>query len=102
MRGTGYGPIVDIVIGIAGAIIGGWVMRAFGFRGQGGSVYTILVAIGGAIVLTWIYRRILVAEEISRADQIGTAVTATGQKRHKESHARSPKRTTFLTRIEFR
>lgn len=59
MRGAGHGPIVDGVIGIAGAIVGGWIMRAFGFRGQGGMLYTILVAIGGAIVLTWLYRLIL-------------------------------------------
>jgi len=56
MRGSGYGPFVDILIGIAGALVGGWIMRALGFRGQGGTLYTILVAIGGAIVLTWVYR----------------------------------------------
>ncbi len=59
MRGSGYGPVVDILIGVAGAIVGGWIMRAVGFRGQGGTIYTILVAIGGAIVLTWIYRLIV-------------------------------------------
>jgi uncharacterized membrane protein YeaQ/YmgE (transglycosylase-associated protein family) len=59
MRGSGYGPLVDIIIGIAGAIIGGWVMRTLGFAGRGGTIYTILVAIGGAIVLTWIYRLIV-------------------------------------------
>jgi uncharacterized membrane protein YeaQ/YmgE (transglycosylase-associated protein family) len=59
MRGSGYGPLVDIVIGIAGAIVGGWIMRAVGFSGRGGLIYTILVAIGGAIVLTWIYRKIV-------------------------------------------
>jgi uncharacterized membrane protein YeaQ/YmgE (transglycosylase-associated protein family) len=34
-------------------------MRALGFQGQGGTIYTILVAIGGAIVLTWIYRLLI-------------------------------------------
>jgi uncharacterized membrane protein YdjX (TVP38/TMEM64 family) len=34
-------------------------MRALGFQGQGGTLYTILVAIGGAIVLTWIYRLLI-------------------------------------------
>jgi uncharacterized membrane protein YeaQ/YmgE (transglycosylase-associated protein family) len=56
MRGSGYGPVVDIIVGIAGAILGGWIMRAVGFSGRGGLLYTILVAIGGAIVLTWLYR----------------------------------------------
>ncbi len=59
MRGSGYGPLVDILLGIAGGVVGGWIMRAVGFRGQGGTIYTILVAIGGAIVLTWIYRMIV-------------------------------------------
>lgn len=58
MRGSGYGPVVDIIVGIVGAIVGGWIMRAVGFSGQGGMLYTILVAIGGAIVLTWLYRAI--------------------------------------------
>jgi uncharacterized membrane protein YeaQ/YmgE (transglycosylase-associated protein family) len=56
MRGSGYGPMMDILIGIVGAIAGGWIMRALGFQGQGGMVYTILVAIGGAVVLTWFWR----------------------------------------------
>ena len=59
MRGSGYGPLVDILLGIAGGVVGGWIMQAVGFRGQGGTIYTILVAIGGAIVLTFIYRLIV-------------------------------------------
>jgi uncharacterized membrane protein YeaQ/YmgE (transglycosylase-associated protein family) len=59
MGGTGRGAMMDIVIGIAGAIVGGWIMRAVGFAGQGGTIYTILVAIGGAVVLTLIYRLII-------------------------------------------
>ena len=58
MRGSGYGVLMDIILGIVGAIIGGWIMRSLGFAGQGGMVYTILVAIGGAIVLTAIVRLI--------------------------------------------
>jgi uncharacterized membrane protein YeaQ/YmgE (transglycosylase-associated protein family) len=34
MRGSGYGAFMDIVIGIVGAIVGGWIMRALGFSGQ--------------------------------------------------------------------
>jgi uncharacterized membrane protein YeaQ/YmgE (transglycosylase-associated protein family) len=58
MRGSGYGVFVDILIGIAGAVVGGAIMRALGF-GAGGTIYTILVAIGGAILLTWLYRLII-------------------------------------------
>jgi uncharacterized membrane protein YeaQ/YmgE (transglycosylase-associated protein family) len=43
-------------LGICGAIVGGWIMRALGGTGQGGMIYTILVAIGGAVVLTFLFR----------------------------------------------
>jgi uncharacterized membrane protein YeaQ/YmgE (transglycosylase-associated protein family) len=56
MRGSGHGALTDILIGIAGALVGGWIMRSLGFAGHGGTIYTILVAIGGAILLTLIYR----------------------------------------------
>ena len=56
--GSGYGALMDIVVGIVGAVIGGWIMRSLGFAGQGGMIYTILVAIGGAIVLTFLVRLI--------------------------------------------
>jgi uncharacterized membrane protein YeaQ/YmgE (transglycosylase-associated protein family) len=49
---------MDIILGIVGAVVGGWIMQSLGFAGQGGMVYTILVAIGGAIVLTAIVRLI--------------------------------------------
>ncbi len=58
MGGTAHGFFVDILIGIAGAIVGGAIMRAVGFRGQGGLIYTVVVAIGGAVILTAIYRAI--------------------------------------------
>jgi len=59
MRGSGYGPLMDIILGIVGAVVGGWIMRTLGFSGRGGTVYTILVAIGGAVLLIWIYRKIV-------------------------------------------
>src|SRR3974390_3169449 len=58
MKGGGYGTMMDIILGIVGAIIGGFLMRLLGFAGQGGMIYTILVAIGGAVLLTWILRLI--------------------------------------------
>jgi uncharacterized membrane protein YeaQ/YmgE (transglycosylase-associated protein family) len=56
MSGAGLGAFMDIVLGIAGAVVGGWIMRSLGFAGQGGMVYTILVAIGGAVLLTALFR----------------------------------------------
>src|SRR5262249_1961050 len=56
IMGGGHGFIGDVLLGVAGALIGGWIMRLLGGSGQGGMLYTIIVAIGGAVLLTWVYR----------------------------------------------
>ena len=56
IKGSGYGTLMDIVIGIAGALIGGFIMRFLGFAGAGGLLYTIAVAILGAVILTAVVR----------------------------------------------
>lgn len=53
------GTIADIVIGIIGAVIGGFVMGLFGQSGVTGfNLYSLVVAIIGAVVLIWIGRLI--------------------------------------------
>ncbi len=53
------GTIADIVIGIIGAVIGGFVMGFFGQTGVTGfNLYSLVVAIIGAVVLIWIGRLI--------------------------------------------
>jgi uncharacterized membrane protein YeaQ/YmgE (transglycosylase-associated protein family) len=56
MRGSGYGVLMDIVIGIAGAIVGSWILRLLGFYTSGGLIASILVAIVGAVVLVALVR----------------------------------------------
>ena len=56
MKGSGFGTLTDIVVGILGAMVGGFVMRFFGFAGRGGTLYTIGVAILGAVILTTVVR----------------------------------------------
>ena len=58
MKGSGYGPLIDILLGIAGAIIGGFILRILGFYTSGGIIPEILVAIFGAVVLVWLARTI--------------------------------------------
>ena len=55
MKGKGYGVIADILLGMVGAIVGGWVVGLLGIRG-GGLIWSILVAILGAVILIWIAR----------------------------------------------
>ncbi|MGE5412758.1 MAG: GlsB/YeaQ/YmgE family stress response membrane protein [Syntrophomonadaceae bacterium] len=57
MGGPGKGALMDIIIGLVGALVGGFLMRLLGFSGEGGMIYTILVAVLGAVILTWIYRK---------------------------------------------
>mgnify|MGYP002713052019 CR=1 FL=1 len=46
------GAIANIVVGIVGALIGGFVMNLLGFSSGGGfNLYTLFVAVLGAIVL---------------------------------------------------
>lgn len=57
MGGTGFGIIGDIIIGIVGAFIGGWLFGAMGVAVPlGGIAGTILVAFIGAVVLLFIIR----------------------------------------------
>jgi uncharacterized membrane protein YeaQ/YmgE (transglycosylase-associated protein family) len=55
MKGGGYGVVADIILGILGAIIGGWVVGLLGLGG-GGMIWSILVAILGAVILIWLTR----------------------------------------------
>ena len=56
--GAGFGFIMDIVVGIIGALIGGFIVSRLGLAASGGMIYTIIVAIFGAIILTLIVRLI--------------------------------------------
>ena len=59
MGGTGYGLIGDIIIGIVGAFVGGWLFSALGVASPfGGLAGTIFVAFIGAVVLLFILRMI--------------------------------------------
>ena len=52
LMGNGYGPLMDIVLGIGGAVAGGFLMRSAGFSDYRGTIYSTLVAIVGAVLLT--------------------------------------------------
>lgn len=50
------GALANIVVGIIGAFIGGFIMETFFGRPgiNGFNLYSLLVAIGGAVVLIWL------------------------------------------------
>jgi len=56
MKGKGYGAFMDIVLGIAGAVVGGFLL---GFlRLGGGLIGSIIVATMGACLLVWLARKL--------------------------------------------
>ena len=58
VEGTGFGLIVDIIIGIVGALIGGWLAGVLGIDIGGGLISSIIVAVVGAVVLLLVLRLI--------------------------------------------
>jgi len=56
MRGTGFGLIGDLVIGVIGALVGDWLMPRLGIHLGVGIVSAIINATVGAIVLLLIIR----------------------------------------------
>jgi len=55
MKGGGYGVAMDIVLGIVGAVVGGWLMGSLGIY-SGSFLGTIIIAIIGAVFLIWLSR----------------------------------------------
>jgi uncharacterized membrane protein YeaQ/YmgE (transglycosylase-associated protein family) len=52
--------LMDIVVGIVGAIVGGLVFSLFGATGVTGfNIYSLIVAVIGSIVVLWLYHMLL-------------------------------------------
>jgi uncharacterized membrane protein YeaQ/YmgE (transglycosylase-associated protein family) len=60
MKGSGFGFLMDMVVGIVGALIGGFLSSHLGLGGIGqhGLIMSIVIAVIGAVILTWIVRLI--------------------------------------------
>jgi uncharacterized membrane protein YeaQ/YmgE (transglycosylase-associated protein family) len=57
MKGSGYGTLMDIVLGIVGGVVGGLLLGILGIHADG-LVGSIIVAIIGAVFLIWLSRRL--------------------------------------------
>jgi uncharacterized membrane protein YeaQ/YmgE (transglycosylase-associated protein family) len=56
----GEGLILDIVLGIVGAIAGGYLFNVFGAQGVTGlNLYSLLVAVVGSVVLLLAYHAVI-------------------------------------------
>ena len=48
----GEGLVLDVILGVFGALIGGWIFRALGSAGASGfNLWSLLVAVVGAVTL---------------------------------------------------
>ena len=55
----GEGLVLDLVLGIIGAIAGGWLFNLFGASGVTGlNLYSLLVAVVGAVAVLVVYHAI--------------------------------------------
>jgi uncharacterized membrane protein YeaQ/YmgE (transglycosylase-associated protein family) len=56
-----FGKIGDVILGIAGGVVGGYLLALFGIGGGGtigGLIITCVAALGGAVLLVWLSNRI--------------------------------------------
>jgi uncharacterized membrane protein YeaQ/YmgE (transglycosylase-associated protein family) len=57
--GTGQGILMDIVLGIVGAVVGGYLFDMLGAGGiTGFNIWSMLVAIVGAVLVLWVYHAV--------------------------------------------
>ena len=51
MKGKGFGWVINLLLGLAGAFIGGWLLGALGLNLGDGIIGSLLAAVFGAVVL---------------------------------------------------
>lgn len=58
MKGGGFGVIGDLVVGVIGALVGGFLFRTMGVSPESGLLSQLIIATVGAIVLLFLLRLI--------------------------------------------
>jgi uncharacterized membrane protein YeaQ/YmgE (transglycosylase-associated protein family) len=57
---SGQGLLLDIVLGVVGAVVGGTIFSFFGAAGVTGlNIYSLIVAIIGSVVVLWLYHMVM-------------------------------------------
>lgn len=54
MKGSGYGLLVNIILGIVGAFVGSWLFGVLGISIASGLVGSLITAVIGAIVILFV------------------------------------------------
>jgi uncharacterized membrane protein YeaQ/YmgE (transglycosylase-associated protein family) len=59
VNSQGQGLLLDIVLGVVGALVGGFLFSLFGMAGVTGfDIWSFVVAIVGSVVVLWIYHAV--------------------------------------------
>ena len=58
MKGGGFGLGMNILLGIIGSVVGGWVFNFFGLSSDGGTLGSLVTALVGAILILYVGRLI--------------------------------------------
>ena len=60
VNSEGQGLWLNIVLGIVGAVVGGFLFSIFGATGiTGFNIYSLIVAIIGSVVVLWLYHQLV-------------------------------------------
>jgi uncharacterized membrane protein YeaQ/YmgE (transglycosylase-associated protein family) len=57
MRGRGYGVLIDLLLGIVGSILGGFLFGVIGLYAAG-LIGRLVIATAGAVLLIYVARRV--------------------------------------------
>lgn len=53
---TGSGLVMDVILGLIGAVVGGWLFKMFGMHGATGlDIWSLIVAVIGALIVMLAY-----------------------------------------------
>ena len=54
MKGGGFGLILNIVLGIIGGSVGGWIFGILGLSTEGGIIGSLITSVAGAVMILFI------------------------------------------------
>ena len=54
MKGGGFGILINILVGVVGAVVGGFLFGLLGISAGGGLIGSLITAVVGAVVLLFV------------------------------------------------